>query len=101
MLYDQYGNKIDTAKLKQAEAVRVIPGVRDVSSSYPSNGLVPQRLARILRNADNGDITAYMELAEEMEEKEMQYASGSFDPQARRRPTGNHGQARRRFRNRP
>lgn len=75
MLYDQYGNKIDTAKLKQAEAVRVIPGVRDVSSSYPSNGLVPQRLARILRNADNGDITAYMELAEEMEEKEMQYAS--------------------------
>lgn len=75
MLYDQYGNKIDTAKLKQAEAVRVIPGVRDVSSSYPSNGLVPQRLARILRNADDGDITAYMELAEEMEEKEMQYAS--------------------------
>ena len=75
MLYDQFGNKIDTSKLKQTEAVNVISGVRDISSSYPSNGLVPRRLARILREADEGDITAYMELAEEMEEKEMQYAS--------------------------
>ena len=75
MLSDQFSNKIDTSKLQQPEAVNVISGVRDISSSYPSNGLVPRRLARILREADEGNITAYMELAEEMEEKEMQYAS--------------------------
>ncbi|MHC1760405.1 MAG: DUF935 family protein [Negativicutes bacterium] len=30
--------------------------VRDKYSSYPSNGLTPERLARILKEADQGDV---------------------------------------------
>lgn len=42
----------------------------DRFSSYPSHGLTPVKLARILREADEGSITAQMELFEEMEEKD-------------------------------
>ncbi len=42
----------------------------DRFSSYPSNGLTPVKLARILREADDGSISAQMELFEEMEEKD-------------------------------
>lgn len=39
-------------------------------SSYPSNGLTPERLAGILREADQGEVLRQMELFEEMEEKD-------------------------------
>lgn len=39
-------------------------------SSYPSNGLTPQRLAAIFREADEGEVYRQMELFEEMEEKD-------------------------------
>lgn len=39
-------------------------------SSYPSNGLTPERLATILREADQGEVLRQMELFEEMEEKD-------------------------------
>lgn len=39
-------------------------------SDYPSNGLTPRRLARIFREADEGNVRAQMELFEEMEEKD-------------------------------
>lgn len=39
-------------------------------ASYPSNGLTPQKLTKILRAADDGDIALQMELYEEMEEKD-------------------------------
>ncbi|WP_018750699.1 DUF935 domain-containing protein [Paenibacillus sanguinis] len=44
--------------------------VQDKYSSYPSNGLTPQRLAQIFREADAGDVLRQMELFEEMEEKD-------------------------------
>lgn len=44
--------------------------VQDKYSTYPSNGLTPQRLAQIFREADQGDIMRQMELFEEMEEKD-------------------------------
>lgn len=44
--------------------------VQDKFSEYPSNGLTPQRLARIFREADAGDVYRQMELFEEMEEKD-------------------------------
>jgi phage gp29-like protein len=43
----------------------------DRYSTYPSNGLTPQRLAMIFREADAGDIGCQMELYEEMEEKDL------------------------------
>ena len=44
--------------------------VQDKFSDYPSNGLTPQRLAAIFREADAGDVYRQMELFEEMEEKD-------------------------------
>jgi phage gp29-like protein len=43
------------------------------SSQYPSMGITPIRLAQIFRQADNGDPRAYLELAEEAEEKSGHY----------------------------
>lgn len=42
--------------------------VQDKYSEYPSNGLTPERLAAIFREADTGDVMRQMELFEEMEE---------------------------------
>ena len=44
--------------------------IQDKYSSYPSNGLTPQRLANIFKEADAGDIMRQAELFEEMEEKD-------------------------------
>ena len=48
-------------------------GIRSIWSSHPAQGLDPSRLTQILRAAENGDATAYLELAEEMEEKDLHY----------------------------
>ena len=47
-----------------------IAQVTDKYSGYASNGLTPMRLARILQEADAGDVLRQMELFEEMEEKD-------------------------------
>lgn len=44
--------------------------VNDKYSEYPSDGLTPRRLARIFKQADEGDVRAQMELYEEMEAKD-------------------------------
>lgn len=44
--------------------------VTDKYSDYPSNGLTPQKLAEIFREADSGDVLRQMELFEELEEKD-------------------------------
>ena len=40
---------------------------------HPSVGLTPERLTQILREAEFGDPFLYLELAEEMEEKDLHY----------------------------
>lgn len=47
--------------------------VRTIQSGHPAQGLTPQKLGRLLREAEDGDATAYYELAEEMEEKDLHY----------------------------
>ena len=47
--------------------------IRTISSGHPAHGLTPQRLASLLRAAEDGDAIAYFELAEEMEEKDLHY----------------------------
>lgn len=44
--------------------------VWDRYSEYPSNGLTPESLARIFKEADAGEVMSQMELFEEMEEKD-------------------------------
>lgn len=49
--------------------------IRTIQSGHPAQGLEPRRLARLLLDAEHGDATAYFELAEEMEEKDLHYLS--------------------------
>ena len=74
-MFDKIKSYFNRSLLTQEEASPVIAGVRDYYSSFPSNGLTPVKLARILRDAAEGDVLAYLELAEEMEEKDTQYST--------------------------
>ncbi|MBP7530011.1 MAG: DUF935 domain-containing protein [Syntrophorhabdaceae bacterium] len=69
MLVDQYGREIQSNKPILEEIA--VQTVRDRYSSYPSQGLTPERLARIFKEADQGDVTRQAELFEEMEEKDL------------------------------
>ncbi len=72
-LVDQYGKDIKNSRPILEELG--VAGVRDRYSSYPSQGLTPERLAAIFREADQGDIRRQAELFEEMEEKDSHLAS--------------------------
>ena len=72
-LLDQFGNNIDRGKLTQVEAAPQLTGVRTLYSSHPSRGLTPQRLASHLVDAELFDATQFLELAEDMEEKDLHY----------------------------
>lgn len=74
-LYDMFGNPVDTTRLKQAEAAPTVTGVRSILSGHPAQGLTPERLAALLRGAEDSDPVAFLELAEEMEEKDLHYRS--------------------------
>lgn len=50
-----------------------LSGVRNIWSGHPAQGLDPARLATIMRAAEDGDAVAYLELAEEIEEKYPHY----------------------------
>jgi phage gp29-like protein len=73
-LYDAYGREVDTAQLRDEHAAPTIAGVRNIYSvMHPSTGLTPEKLIAIQREAEAGDPYLYLELAEEMEEKDLHY----------------------------
>ena len=59
--------------LTQEVAGATITGVRSPISGYPGDGLTPDRLAAILREADAGNPLSYFELAETIEERDAHY----------------------------
>lgn len=74
-LYDAHGNPIDRGKLREELSGPTTTGVRTPFSGHSAQGLTPQRLASIMLRAELGDATAYLALAEEMEEKDLHYRS--------------------------
>jgi hypothetical protein len=73
-LYDAFGREVDLARLREEQAAPAMSGVRNIySAMHPSAGLTPERLTQILREAEFGDPFLYLELAEEMEEKDLHY----------------------------
>jgi phage gp29-like protein len=73
-LYDAYGREVDTAHLRDEQAAPTMAGVRNIYSvMHPSIGLTPEKLIAIQREAEAGDPYLYLELAEEMEEKDLHY----------------------------
>lgn len=65
-----FNPETDTGILKPVRARIAAGDVNDKYSTYPSKGLTPERLARIFRAADDGDVLEQMELFEDMEEKD-------------------------------
>jgi phage gp29-like protein len=73
-LLDAYGREVDSGRLMEEQAAPSMTGVRNIySGMHPSAGLTPERLAQILHEAEFGDPFPYLELAEEMEEKDLHY----------------------------
>ncbi|MFO1351903.1 MAG: DUF935 domain-containing protein [Gammaproteobacteria bacterium] len=76
MLVDQYGRPIVASDLLGELAAPTLTGVRQVWRGNPiASGLTPQRLADVLRRAADGDADDYLTLAEEIEERDLHYAS--------------------------
>lgn len=74
-ILDQFGNPIKRSELLEEQATPSTTGVRSIRSNMVSYGLTPEKVSRLLREADDGDIEAYLELAEEIEEKDPHYHS--------------------------
>lgn len=74
-LYDQFCRPIPLSGTTPDTREIAVASVRDRWSGYPSSGLTPERLARIFRQADSGDVQRQSELFEEMEEKDAHLAS--------------------------
>ncbi len=72
-LYDADGRIIQRDILKEELAGPSVTGVRSPLSGHPAQGITPEHLASLLLAAEQGDEQAYLELAEEMEEKDLHY----------------------------
>ena len=67
------GEPISTSILKQEIAAPSFGGIRGNQWDQIAPGITPQRLASVLRAAEDGDLRDYLTLAEEMEERELHY----------------------------
>ena len=65
----------DREVLSQEVAPPSLVGTRSFWDESVASGLTPGRLAMILRECVRGDINAYLTLAEEMEERDLNYAA--------------------------
>ncbi|NBF12861.1 DUF935 domain-containing protein [Pseudomonas sp. Fl4BN1] len=74
-IVDQYGRPIQYDKLTEELAAARTTGIRQVWHPSVASGLTPGRLASILQAAAEGSAHAYLTLAEEMEERDLHYAS--------------------------
>ncbi|MCX7586550.1 DUF935 domain-containing protein [Phenylobacterium sp. 58.2.17] len=77
-LVDHLGRPLTVTKkaLQQEVARPGLTGVRQAwSAETATAGLTPDKLAAILRQADQGDMDAFLTLAEEMEERDPHYGA--------------------------
>jgi phage gp29-like protein len=72
-LVDQYGKPIQFAVLRQEVAAPSVMSVRNIFSTHPAQHLTPRRLAQMLLEAEQSIPINYLDLAEEMEEKDLHY----------------------------
>jgi len=69
LIVDQFGREIKVEKRPETREIAVTT-IRDRWSGYPSQGLTPESLATIFKEADAGNVYRQAELFEEMEEKD-------------------------------
>lgn len=68
-ILDAGGNPIDTGKMREQQTAR-LGFMNQTFANHPSRGLTPDKLARILSTAEQGDIQSQHELFMDMEEKD-------------------------------
>ncbi len=73
-ILDATGRPIVKADLKKEQGGVTTRGVRQPYGRHQAPGLTPGKLARILRQSIDGDAEAYLELAEDIEERDLHYA---------------------------
>jgi phage gp29-like protein len=73
-ILDASGRPIVKADLKKEQGGVTTRGVRQPFGRHQAPGLTPGKLARILRQSIDGDAEAYLELAEDIEERDLHYA---------------------------
>ncbi len=74
-LYDQFGRKVDTGMLKEEQAGPTVAGLRNIYSTiHIAAGITPEKLASVLRLAEFGDPYYYLELCEDIEERDLHYS---------------------------
>src|ERR1041385_6739463 len=71
----QKKNRNPKAKNTPVTQEIAVVSLYDRFSTYPSEGLTPQKLASLLREADGGDVYRQMELFEEMLEKDTRLSA--------------------------
>lgn len=74
-LLDQYGRPIEYDKLTEELAAPRLTSIRSTWHPAVADHLTPTRLAAVLQSAAHGDARDYLTLAEEMEERDLHYAS--------------------------
>lgn len=74
-LVDHLNRPLDTSLLTRQLGAPSFSTMRTVYTSTISRDMRPAKLAGILRAAESGDILSYLELAEQMEEKDLHYLS--------------------------
>ncbi len=77
-ILDQFGHSIPAAeirRLREEEATPTLAGVRPAFSFHQADNITPGKLASIHRLAAHGDGRAYMELAEDIEERDLHYSA--------------------------
>ena len=72
-IIDSQGRPIRPSRLKGEIAGPSVVAVRTTTSFHQAIGVTPQKLAAILREAEYGDPTAWLDLAEDMEERDLHY----------------------------
>lgn len=72
-LLDRFGAPVKRAELRSEIAGATVGGTRSPITGTPADGLNPQKLAAILREAEMGNPLRYLELAEYIEERDLHY----------------------------
>ena len=69
MILDANGNPIPERQIREAQTAQLGAITREFDS-HPARGLTPQRLHSILLGGERGDITAQIDLADDIEERD-------------------------------
>lgn len=69
MILDSRGNPIERKELDETQSASIMSLAHEFAN-HPSRGLTPGKLARILEDAERGDLLAQCDLFDDMEEKD-------------------------------